>query len=75
MSKANRRFYRTLLLGVAALGTLIWSAIEQFGISQQEMVNLLVGTVIVAAGTIVLAGVCVGLWFGLRKLLGPRDEK
>jgi hypothetical protein len=75
MSKANRRFYRTLLLGMAALGVLIWSAIEQFGISQQEMANLLIGTLFVAGGTIAVAGLCVMLWIGLRKLLGQHDDK
>ncbi len=75
MNKANRRFYRTLLLGLAALGVLVWTAIEQFGISKQEMANLLIGTLIVAGGTIVLAGLCVVLWIGLRKLLGQHDDK
>lgn len=75
MTKASRRFYRTLLLGVAALGAMIWTAIDQFGISRQEMASLLVGTLIVAGGMIVLAGVCVAIWIGLRKLLGRNNEK
>ena len=30
MSRANRRYYRTILLGIAAMGTLVWAAIDQF---------------------------------------------
>lgn len=75
MSKANRRFYRTLLLGLAALGVLIWTAAEQFGISQEEMTSLLLGTLLVAAGTIALAALCALVWIGLRKLLWQRGEK
>ncbi|MCB1687225.1 MAG: hypothetical protein KDI33_01995 [Halioglobus sp.] len=70
MTKASRRFYRTLLLSLASLVVLVWAAIEQFGISRREMADLLVGTLVVAGGTIVLAAVCVGVWVGLRKLLG-----
>lgn len=74
MNKADRRFYRTLVLGFAALGALIWAAIDQFGISLEAMTSLLLGTLIVALSTIVLAGLCVALWIGLRKLLGQRKQ-
>ncbi len=73
MSKANRRFYRTILLGLAALGVLIWAAIDQFGISHVEMANLFLGTVLIAGGTIGLAAVCAVLWIGLRNLLRGGD--
>lgn len=75
MSKANRRFYRTILLGLAALGVLIWTAIDQFGISRQAMADLLLGTLWVAGGTIVLAALCAGIWIGMRKLLAQDDRK
>ena len=75
MSKANRRFYRTLLLGLAALGVLIWTAIEQFGIDQRQMLDLLMGTLLIAGGTIVLAALCVLIWIGLRKLLRRGADK
>lgn len=69
MSKANRRFYRTVVLGLIALAVLVWAAIEQFGIPLQEMSHLLLITLWVAGGIIVLAAVCALLWVGLRKLL------
>ena len=74
MSKANRRFYRTLFLGLVALGVLVWSAIEQFGIAWQQMVDLLMGTLMVAGGVIVLAALCVMIWIGVRHLLRGGDE-
>lgn len=74
MRKANRRFYRTLFLGLVALGVLVWSAIEQFGIAWQQMVDLLMGTLMVAGGMIVLAALCVMISIGVRKLLRRGDE-
>ncbi|MCB1703299.1 MAG: hypothetical protein KDI17_00445 [Halioglobus sp.] len=74
MSKANRRFYRTLALGVLALGVLVWSAIEQFGIAWQVMLDLLIGTLLVAAAVMALAALCVITWIALRKLLRRNDE-
>jgi hypothetical protein len=59
MSKASRRYYRTLILGLAALGVMVWTAVDQFGISRQEMTALLFGT----------------LWIGLRKLLKQGDAE
>jgi hypothetical protein len=75
VSKSNRRFYRTIMLGLAALGVLIWAATEQFGISTQEISALLVGTLWVAAGTIGLAALCVLVWIALRKLVTKNDTK
>ena len=36
MSKASRRYNRTVLLSLAAMGVLIWAAIDQFDLSTQE---------------------------------------
>jgi hypothetical protein len=74
VTKASRRFYRTTLLGLAAMGVLIWAAMDQFGISRGEMTQLFVGTLVAAGVTIVLAGLMALLWVGLRKLL-RRDEE
>ena len=41
MARPRRRYLRTTLLSVAAMGTLIWAAIDQFGIPVEEMVDLL----------------------------------
>lgn len=73
MSRASRRYYRTILLAVLAMASLIWVAIEQFGISEREMTELFVGTVLIAVLVIFCAAIIAMLWIGLRKLL-RRDE-
>ena len=74
MSKASRRFYRTLVLGLAALAAMIWAAIDQFGIARQDMLDLLFGTLVIAVGIIALAALGAGLWLGVRKLFGRGDD-
>jgi len=73
MSKARRRYLRTTLLGVAAMGTLIWAAIDQFGIPVAEMVDLLLITLLAVAVVIGVAAIVVCLWLGLRYLLRRGD--
>jgi hypothetical protein len=75
MSKATRRYYRTLVLGLLALAVMVWTAVDQFGISQREMTELLLGTLWIAGGIIVLAALCATLWIGLRKLSGKLSGK
>lgn len=75
MTRANRRFYRTLLLGLLALGVLIWAAVDQFGIPWRDMSELLLGTLWIAGGAIVLAALCTLLWVGLRALLRRDDTQ
>ena len=74
MSKASRRFYRTLVLGLVALAAMIWAAVDQFGIARQDMLDLLYGTLMIAVGIIVLAALGVGFWVGIRKLFGRGDD-
>ena len=69
MSRASRRYYRTIILAVLAMAALVWVAMEQFGISRQEMTGLFLGTVLVAAAVIASAAVTAVLWISLRKLL------
>jgi hypothetical protein len=69
VNKANRRYYRTIILGVMAMAALVWAAMDQFGISQQEMTELFLGVVLVAVLVILCAGVIVLLWVTLRKWL------
>ena len=69
MSRASRRYYRTIVLAVLAMAALVWVAMEQFGISRQEMTGLFLGTVLVAAAVIASAAVMALLWITLRKLL------
>jgi hypothetical protein len=70
VNRANKRYYRTILLGVLAMAALVWVAVRQFGISRAEMSELLLGTLLAIGIVIVLAGLAVALWMGLRKLLG-----
>ena len=69
MSRASRRYYRTIVLAVLAMAALVWVAMEQFGISRQEMAGLFLGTVLVAAAVIASAAVMAVLWITLRKFL------
>lgn len=69
MTKASRRYYRTIVLGVAAMGVLLWSATDQFGIPWEHMLELFLATLLVMVVVIIAAAVCVSLWKGLRKLL------
>ncbi|MEP1471557.1 MAG: hypothetical protein ABJK20_08635 [Halieaceae bacterium] len=73
MSKARRRYLRTTLLGVAAMGTLIWAAIDQFGIPVADMVDLLLTTLLAVGVVIGVAGIGVSVWLGLRYLLRKRN--
>ena len=69
MSRNSRRYYRTIVLAVVAMAALVWVAMEQFGISRQEMTGLFLGTVLVAVAVIASAAVMALLWITLRKLL------
>ena len=74
MSRANRRYYRTIVLGVCAMTALIWVAVDQFGISRQEITQLFLGTVLVALLVIAVAAVMTLLWVGLRRLLRRNQD-
>lgn len=74
MSGAGRRFYRSTGLGFVALGVLVWSAVDQFDISFENMTELFFGTLWVAGGIIMLAALLVAVLIGLRKLLQRSDS-
>ena len=74
MNRATRRYYRTIVLAVLALASLIWVAMDQFGISRQEMTELFMGTVLIAVLVIICAAVLTLLWVGLRKLLRRGED-
>ena len=73
LGKASRKYYRTIVLGVAALAALVWSAVDQFGIPWEAMLDLLLLTVAVIGATILSAAMGAGLWIGLRKLMRRRE--
>ena len=72
MSKANRRFIRTVVLGVLAMSSLIWVATDQFELSVEEMLNLFYVTAIAVGAVIGFAAIGVTLLNVLRKL---RNQK
>ena len=75
MSRASRRYYRTVLLGVAALGGLVWSAHVQFDIPLRDIAELSLGATVAVLLVILAAGVCVALALGLRKLFSTRRRR
>jgi len=66
---AFKRSRRTIILGVAACGVLIWAAIDQFDIPPEEMARLFGYTVAGVLLVIVIAALGVGLIVGIRYLL------
>jgi len=74
VSKSNRRFYVRILLGVLAMGALVWVAADQFGISRDEIGTLFLGVLLVVVSVIATAALVVGLWVSLRRLFGARKD-
>ncbi len=70
VSRQGRRFFRTILVGTAALAALVWIAMDQFGIARDEMLQLLLVTAATVGLVILAAAGVAGLWIGLRKLWG-----
>ncbi len=70
MSRQGRRFFRTILVGTAALAALVWMAVDQFGVAREEMLQLLFVTAATVGLVILVAAGVAGLWIGLRKLWG-----
>lgn len=68
MSRASRRFHRTLFLAIAAMGALVWVVVEQFDISRDELAVLAAGAVLVVGAIILCAAILAGVWVALRKL-------
>lgn len=72
MSKRDRRFVRSILIGTFSLAALVWMAIDQFGVRQEEMLELLITAGLVVLAVIIFAGGATLLWVGSRKLLRGR---
>ena len=69
MGKKQRRYYRTIFLGLAAMATLVWAAMDQFGISRREIADLFLTTALAVGVVIGAAGVVAVAWIVLRRLL------
>ncbi|MBT4522469.1 MAG: hypothetical protein HOC23_20935 [Halieaceae bacterium] len=68
MGRANRRYYRTLILGMLAMATLVWAAVDQFEISPSDMLNLFLSVAVGVLGIIAAAGAVVVIWSLMRRL-------
>ena len=73
MTRSAKRYRRTIILGVLALGAMVWSAVDQFGIPIEEMIDLFLATLLGVVSVIVVAAVVAGVWFSLRWVLRDRD--
>jgi uncharacterized membrane protein YccC len=73
VNSANRRYYRTTILGLAAMGLLIWTAMDQFDIAGEVMLGLFYGTALAVGVTILFAALVASLWITLRKLKRQQD--
>lgn len=69
MSRATRRYYRTLFLSIAAMGALVWVAVDEFELSRDEVLELFLGAVLVVGTIIVTAAAVTALWLLARRLL------
>ena len=74
VSRAGRRYLRTLVIGTAALAVLVWMGVDQFGVPREEILELFVTTLLVVGAVIVLAPSAVLLWMCLRKLCQRRQR-
>lgn len=80
IAKANRRYLRSVLMLVAAMGVMVWAAVDLFDIPIDEMRALFIGTALGVGGVIVAAAVILVLAVALRSLLsksrqqGPDDS-
>ena len=69
MTRSQRRYIRTIILGVLAMAALVWAAVEQFGIPLHEIAELFLATVIGVGAVIAASAVVMLLWLGLRRLM------
>lgn len=75
LASSRRRYHRTIFLGVAAMVLLIWTAVDQFGISWREMSNLFISIIIGVVALIALAGLFTAVWVGLRRVTRRSSRK
>ncbi len=68
LARASRKYYRTVLLGIAAMACLLWAAVDQFGLAWSDILDLFLVTLLVLGLVILGAAMSVGAWIGLRRL-------
>lgn len=68
MSKRKRRYVRTIILGVLAMGALVWGAVDTFEVPLERLWALFLQTLVVLAGLMLAAAAAAALWTLLRRL-------
>ena len=61
MTKANRKYLRTLILGMLAMGGLVCTAMDQFDIPREVMLDLFLATAMGAGLVISAAGLAAAI--------------
>jgi hypothetical protein len=74
LTKSYRRYLSRILLGVVAMGALVWVAADQFGITREEVSALFLASFLVVVLVIATAALVVALWMGLRRLFGADND-
>ena len=69
MSKRKRRYARTIILGVLAMGVLVWGAVDTFEVPPEQLWTLFLQTLAVLALLMLAAAAVAALWVLLRQLL------
>lgn len=68
MSKRRRRYVRTIILGVLAMGALVWGAVDTFEVPLEQLWALFLQTIAVLAVLMLAAAAVAALWSLLRQL-------
>jgi hypothetical protein len=72
MSKRKRRYVRTIILGVLAMGALVWGAVDTFEVPPEQLWVLFLQTLAVLA-VLMLAAAAVAVLWSLLRQLSKRD--
>ncbi len=51
------------------MACLVWAAVDQFGVTWAEILDLFLATLLVLGLVIISAALAVGVWVGLRRLV------
>jgi formate-dependent nitrite reductase membrane component NrfD len=65
---------RTMLLGIAMLGVLLWGAVSQFDIPRNQVLESLLATLMAFGIVVVLAALAVAAYVGVRRLISRREN-
>jgi hypothetical protein len=69
VSKRRRRYVRTIILGVLAMGVLVWGAVDTFEVPPERLWTLFLQTLAALALLMLAAAAVAALWVLLRQLL------